>query len=153
MPTTFPTELDDQLCFALYATSNAVTRFYRPYLKELGLTYPQYIAMRALWEGDGVTVTRLGERLELDSGTVTPLLKRLEGAGLVRRQRDDQDERRVLIFLTPKGTSLEERAADLPEKLACALAMSEAEVHTLVERLDGLRHKLKETAEVDGQQV
>ena len=153
MPTTFPTELDEQLCFALYATSNAVTRFYRPHLKALGLTYPQYIAMRALWEEDGVTVTRLGERLELDSGTVTPLLKRLEGAGFVRRQRDNQDERRVLVFLTPKGASSEERAADLPETLACALAMSETEVHTLVEQLGGLRRKLKETAEVDGQQV
>ena len=145
MPPTFSTDLNDQLCFALYATSNAITRFYRPHLKKLGLTYPQYIAMRALWEGDGVTVTRLGERLELDSGTVTPLLKRLEGAGLVRRQRDKQDERRVLVFLTPQGAALEKRAAELPEKVACALRMSEADVQTLVKQLDEVRLELKAT--------
>ena len=143
MPPTFSTDLNNQLCFALYATSNAVTRFYRPHLKALGLTYPQYIAMRALWEQDGVTVTRLGERLELDSGTVTPLLKRLEGAGLVRRQRDERDERRVFIFLTTQGAALEKRAADLPEKLACAMGMSAAEVQSLIEKLDGVRLELK----------
>lgn len=141
MPT-FSTKLDDQLCFALYATSNAVTRFYRPHLKALGLTYPQYITMLALWEYDGVTVSALGDRLGLDSGTMTPLLKRLEQAQLLRRERDEQDERRVVISLTPQGTALAAQAADLPATLTGALDISVDEVEALVERLTGLRAKL-----------
>ena len=143
---TFSTKLDDQLCFALYATSNAVTRFYRPLLKALGLTYPQYITMLALWEQDGLMVAALGTRLGLDSGTMTPLLKRLESAGLVKRRRDDQDERRVVISLTPAGRALQKRASDIPEALACALALSAPEAQQLVETLHGLRHKLSEAA-------
>lgn len=147
---TFSTKLDDQLCFALYATSNAVTRFYRPHLKALGLTYPQYITMLALWEQDGLMVAALGTRLGLDSGTMTPLLKRLESAGLVRRQRDDQDERRVVISLTPAGRALEARATDVPEALACALDLSAPEAKQLVETLNGLRRKLSDAASDDG---
>ncbi|CAN5836327.1 MarR family transcriptional regulator [soil metagenome] len=143
---TFSTKLDDQLCFALYATSNAVTRFYRPHLKALGLTYPQYITMLALWEQDGLMVAALGARLGLDSGTMTPLLKRLESAGLVRRQRDDQDERRVVISLTPAGKTLQARAATVPETLACALDLNPPEVKQLVEALDGLRRNLSDAA-------
>ena len=143
---TFSTKLDDQLCFALYATSNAVTRFYRPHLQALGLTYPQYITMLALWERDGVMVAALGARLGLDSGTMTPLLKRLESAGFVKRQRDNQDERRVVISLTPVGKALQARAAELPETLACALELSGPEAAQLVETLDGLRRKLSDAA-------
>ncbi len=143
MPPTYSTKLDDQLCFALYATSNAVTRFYRPHLQALGLTYPQYITMLALWEQDGVMVATLGTRLGLDSGTMTPLLKRLEAAGLLRRRRDDQDERRVVISLTPAGKALQKRASGVPEALACALDLSVSEVEQLVATLEGLRGKLR----------
>ena len=140
----FSTKLDDQLCFALYATSNAVTRFYRPHLKALGLTYPQYIVMLVLWEHDGITVNALGTRLGLDSGTLTPLLKRLEGAGLIHRKRDKGDERRVLISLSEQGTSLEERAADLPQTLGCAMGVPSDEIQVLIERLARMRLELQD---------
>src|SRR5512145_2869291 len=92
--------LDHQLCFALYSASLAMTKLYKPLLEPLGLTYPQYLVMLVLWESDGLTVSQVGERLALDSGTLTPLLKRLEAAGLVQRLRDSADERRVLLQLT-----------------------------------------------------
>ena len=101
--------LDLQLCFALYSASLAMTKLYKPMLAPLGLTYPQYLAMLVLWEADDVTVTTLGERLMLDSGTLTPLLKRLESAGLVQRLRDATDERRVRVLLTPAGRALRRR--------------------------------------------
>ena len=102
--------LDHQLCFALYSASLAMTRLYKPVLEPLGLTYPQYLAMLVLWEGDGIPVGQLGERLHLDTGTLTPLLKRLESAGWVQRLRDANDERRVLLQLTPEGRALQRRA-------------------------------------------
>ncbi len=118
--------LDQQLCFPLYAASNLMTRLYRPLLDELGLTYPQYLAMLALWEASPCTVSALGERLLLDSGTLTPLLKRLEAAGLVRRIRDTADERRVLVSLTADGLALQNRAASVPHRLTCrVLTMAE----------------------------
>lgn len=98
--------LDRQLCFALYAASLAMTKAYKPLLAPLGLTYPQYLVMLVLWEGDGITVSQLGARLTLDSGTLTPLLKRLEALALVQRQRDTADERRVLLRLTAAGQAL-----------------------------------------------
>ena len=97
-------ELDRQLCFALHAASRATTAVYRPVLDELGLTYPQYLAMLVLWERDGISVSDLGTRLQLDSGTLSPLLKRLEGLGLVERHRSPNDERRVVVDLTQSGT-------------------------------------------------
>jgi DNA-binding MarR family transcriptional regulator len=113
-------ELDNQLCFALQRASRAVVRAYGPELAELGLTYPQYLTMLVLWERPdaGHTVGELGERLHLDSGTLTPLLKRLEAAGMVTRRRDPGDERRVLITLTPAGTAARDRAATIPGRLA-----------------------------------
>jgi DNA-binding MarR family transcriptional regulator len=111
--------LDQQLCFPLYAASNLMTRLYRPLLDELGLTYPQYLAMLVLWEATPCTVSALGERLLLDSGTLTPLLKRLETAGLVRRTRDVADERRVLVSLTDDGLALRARADGVPHRLVC----------------------------------
>lgn len=117
--------LDQQLCFPLYAASNLMTRLYRPLLDELGLTYPQYLAMLALWEASPSTVSALGERLLLDSGTLTPLLKRLEGAGLVCRTRDTADERRVLVSLTAEGLALRNRAESVPQRLLCRV-MGEA---------------------------
>lgn len=109
--------LDEQLCFALYSASRAVTSAYRPLLEELELTYPQYLVLMVLWEEQPCTVGHLGDRLHLDSGTLSPLLKRLESAGLVRRQRSATDERRVEISLTDRGRALEERAACIPDRL------------------------------------
>jgi DNA-binding MarR family transcriptional regulator len=104
-------KLDHQLCFALYASSLAMTKLYKPLLEPLGLTYPQYLVLLVLWEQDGVTVSQVGERLALDSGTLTPLLKRIEAAGLLQRLRDSADERRVLLQLTAAGRALKSRAA------------------------------------------
>ncbi len=109
--------LDAQLCFALYSASRAFTRAYGPLLAPLGLTYPQYIVMLVLWERDDLSVSELGERLALDSGTLTPLLKRLEEAGLVERRRDTDDERIVRVRLTRAGEKLEERARTVPTEL------------------------------------
>jgi DNA-binding MarR family transcriptional regulator len=111
--------LKAQLCFALYSASRAFTRAYGPLLSPLGLTYPQYIVMLALWEENDLSVTELGERLALDSGTLTPLLKRLEEAGLVERRRDDDDERVVRLRLTRDGRKLQEPASSIPGELMC----------------------------------
>ncbi len=112
-------KLDNQLCFVLYACSRGLTRTYRPLLAELDITYPQYLVMLVLWEQDGVSVKALGERLFLDSGTLTPLLKRMASSGLITRQRSQTDERRVNIFLTAKGKALKKRAHAVPETLLC----------------------------------
>ena len=146
MATSISTKLEDQLCFALYTTSNALTRFYRPHLKRLGLTYPQYLVMLALWDEDNLTVKDLGARLGLDSGTMTPLLKRLEAAGLVRRERDAQDERRVVISLSRAGGDLAARAADLPTLIARATGLSTAEIGALIEQLEAVRRNLQAAA-------
>ena len=113
-------QLDRQLCFALYSSSLAMTKLYKPMLAPLGLTYPQYLVMLVLWEADGLSVSALGQRLSLDSGTLTPLLKRLEALGHVERRRATDDERRVDLFLTPAGRKLRAQALDIPEWLACA---------------------------------
>lgn len=112
-------ELDNQICFALYSASRAIVRAYTPLLADLGLTYPQYLVMLVLWErpADSVGVSELGQQLHLDSGTLTPLLKRLEGLGHVTRRRHDTDERRVVIALTPSGLALRERAVDIPAEI------------------------------------
>ena len=114
-----PLRLDDQLCFALYSASRAVTRAYAPLLQPLGLTYPQYLVLLVLWERDGASVKQLGERLALDSGTLTPLLQRLESQGLVERRRGDDDERVVRIHLTAAGRALRSKARKIPVELAC----------------------------------
>ena len=121
-------DLDAQLCFPLYAATRAVTRRYGELLAEVQLTYPQYLTLLALWKADqALSVGTLGERLRLDSGTLTPLLKRLESAGLVVRRRDAGDERRVLIELTDEGWALRERVADVPKELFASLAFSPQE--------------------------
>ena len=135
--------LDNQLCFALYAASGLVTRAYRPLLEPLGLTYPQYLVMLALWEQAPRTVKALGQALELDSGTLTPLLKRLEVAGFVTRTRDAQDERRVQIALTQAGEALREKAGDVPMALACQLHLPLDEIVELRATLQHLAHKMK----------
>ncbi|MEU4895604.1 MarR family transcriptional regulator [Streptomyces sp. NPDC044780] len=116
--------LDDQLCFALYAASRAVTHRYRPLLEELGLTYPQYLVMLVLWEHGTVSIKDVGAALHLDYGTLTPLVKRLEAAGLVRRERRPDDERTVRVSLTGQGAELRERAEAVPSAIGAAMALS-----------------------------
>ncbi|MFF2379352.1 MarR family winged helix-turn-helix transcriptional regulator [Streptomyces sp. NPDC058108] len=116
--------LDDQLCFALYAASRAVTARYRPLLDELGLTYPQYLVMLVLWEQDSITVRDLGNALQLESSTLSPLLKRLEAAGLLRRERRAEDERSVAIRLTDAGARLQEQADAVPLAIGDAMGLT-----------------------------
>ncbi|MFD2263760.1 MarR family winged helix-turn-helix transcriptional regulator [Lacibacterium aquatile] len=118
-----PLKLDNQLCFALHATSMAFTRAYKPVLAPLGLTYPQYLVMLLLWERDNRTVSEIGEPLHLDSGTLTPLLKRMESAGLITRRRDTEDERVVRITLAEAGEALREKAGAIPAAMGCIIAM------------------------------
>jgi len=134
--------LDNQLCFALYSTSLAMTKLYKPLLEELGLTYPQYLVMLVLWEKDGPMVSELGERLYLDSGTLTPLLKRLEAAGFIARVRDTRDERRVHITLTAAGRKLKARAQKIPGCVRTASQCSLGELVQLKQQLHGLRERL-----------
>ena len=137
-----PLGLEHQFCFALYSASHAMTKAYKPLLDALGLTYPQYLVMLVLWEQDAVPVKDIGARLYLDSGTLTPLLKRLETAGLLARNRDLEDERHVRISLTPAGRALRERARDIPDQILCACrreADSLARLHSeLTQVRDGL---------------
>jgi DNA-binding MarR family transcriptional regulator len=137
-----PLLLGNQLCFAVYSTAHAFNRVYKPLLHRLGLTYPQYLVMLALWEHDGVPVREIGERLFLDSGTLTPLLKRLEAAGLVKRTRSVEDERQVLIALTPKGQALREKARAVPEAILAASACSISELSAMKNDLIALRDRL-----------
>ena len=135
-------ELDNQLCFALYSTSLVMTRLYKPLLAGLGLTYPQYLALLVLWEDDGLSVGELGERLFLDSGTLTPLLKRLESAGRVSRLRAVDDERRVRVTLTPAGRALKARAAQIPGCILRAAQCSIPELVALTQQVQTLRQRL-----------
>jgi MarR family transcriptional regulator, organic hydroperoxide resistance regulator len=134
--------LDNQLCFALYSTSLAMTKLYKPMLDDLGLTYPQYLTMLVLWEGDDLAVSQLGERLSLDSGTLTPLLKRLESAGLIARVRAADDERRVHVTLTAAGRKLKTRARKIPGCILNASNCSIAELVQLTRQLRDLRARL-----------
>jgi DNA-binding MarR family transcriptional regulator len=136
--------LDNQLCFALYRASRAVQRGYAPHLAELGLTYPQYLTMLVLWETDApLTVGAIGERLRLDSGTLTPLLKRLEDTGLVERRRDADDERRVNIALTDDGRALRARAAGVPAKVFACNGLTIAESIALRDTLTALAERFE----------
>lgn len=137
-----PLKLDSMLCFAVYAAEHAFTRFYKPRLDALGLTYPQYLAFLVLWESDGLTVKALGDRLFLDSGTITPLLKRLEGRSLLRRQRDEEDERQVRIYLTPEGRALRAKAMAVPLAVGEALGGDPAAGDALRQSLHQLRQRL-----------
>ncbi|MEU8900585.1 MarR family transcriptional regulator [Nocardia sp. NPDC048505] len=127
--------LDEQLCFPLYAASRAMTSVYRSKLDQLGLTYPQYLVMLALWERDGRSVGELCTALSLDSGTLSPLLKRLQGAGLVERERSTADERRVEIRLTAPGRALRARAREIPNEMAAAAGLSMDEIVALRDTL------------------
>lgn len=136
------TSLDQLLCFALYSASRAMTAAYRPILTELNLTYPRYLVMLVLWEEQRVTVRRLGERLQLDSGTLSPLLKRLEANGYVRRERSADDERLVDVTLTPAGRRLERKAQCIPEQLFGSTGLTEQEAADLRDAINNLTDAL-----------
>lgn len=131
-------ELDKQVCFALYSATRAVTQLYRPVLDALGLTYPQYLVMLVLWERGASLVKELGQALELDSGTLSPLLKRLEAQGYVRRERCVDDERAVRIHLTEQGAALRTRASSVPSRIAGATGMELVELEALRQNLVSL---------------
>ena len=137
-----PLKLDNQICFAVYSTAHAFNRIYKPLLTRLGLTYPQYLVMLVLWERDDIPVRHIGERLFLDSGTLTPLLKRLETAGLIRRTRSVEDERQVLIALTPQGLALRDKAKTVPQGVLAASACSVDELVSMKDELVALRDRL-----------
>lgn len=137
-----PLQLGNQLCFAVYSTAHAFNRFYKPLLDRLGLTYPQYVVMLVLWEEDGVPVKEIGARLYLDSGTLTPLLKRMESAGLIKRTRSTADERQVIVALTAQGEALKEKARGLPLSILAASQCSVAELVALKQEVETLRDRL-----------
>ncbi|MDO8359473.1 MAG: MarR family transcriptional regulator [Devosia sp.] len=139
-------KLDDQLCFSIYAAGHAFNRFYKPLLEPLGLTYPQYLVLLTLWESDGLPLKAIGARLGLDSGTLTPLLKRMEEAGLLRRERDRADERLVIVTLTPKGRRFEAKAAAFPVRIGEAAQCSATELSALRKLLFKLRDDLEAAA-------
>ncbi|AVJ15753.1 MarR family winged helix-turn-helix transcriptional regulator [Serratia rhizosphaerae] len=135
-------QLDQQMCFALYSANLALHKVYRKLLSQLELTYPQYLVMLVLWERDEITVSDIGERLFLDSATLTPLLKRLEAAGLLVRYRAAADERQVIIALTDAGRALRAKAQSVPEAVMCASACSLEDVQSLKQQLETLRGNL-----------
>ncbi|AFD08987.1 MarR family winged helix-turn-helix transcriptional regulator [Solitalea canadensis] len=137
-------KLENQLCFPLYALSRKVTAHYKPLLDELDLTYPQYLVMLLLWEHQTLSVKELGDHLMLDSGTLTPLLKRLEQKKIVSRKRSAEDERIVLISLTPDGKKLQEKAVEVPNKLQCSLSLSDEDIVVTRSQIIKLLNKLKD---------
>jgi DNA-binding MarR family transcriptional regulator len=142
-----PLRLDNQICFAVYSAAHAFNRVYKPLLDRLGLTYPQYLVMLVLWESDGVPVKEIGERLFLDSGTLTPLLKRLELAGLIKRTRSTEDERQVLIGLTSQGHALKDKARAVPPSILAASECSVPELLAMKNEIVALRDRLNAAVE------
>ncbi|MHC1683639.1 MAG: MarR family winged helix-turn-helix transcriptional regulator [Clostridiaceae bacterium] len=128
-------KLDNQLCFALYACAKEVTRIYKPFLDKLGITYTQYITLLVLWEQDCITVKELGKKLYLDSGTLTPLLKKLENLGVLERVRDTKDERNVFVKLTDKGINMKNEVVEIPKEVFCSTGLSPEDALELKERL------------------
>jgi DNA-binding MarR family transcriptional regulator len=150
MSTPTALNLSNQLCFAVYSAAHAFNRIYRPLLEPLGLTYPQYLVMLTLWEEDGQSVGGIGERLRLDSNTLTPLIKRLEKAGHVRRERDTADERMVRVHLTESGSTLREPASGIPAAIACASDLSAGEIAGLKHEILALRDAMNLSANRPG---
>jgi len=138
--------LGEQLCFALYSTSLAMNKVYRKLLRELGLTYPQYLVMLVLWERDGVSVSEIGERLYLNSATLTPLLKRIEALGLISRCRAHEDERQVIVSLSRAGRELRQKTAEVPDGVFRASGCKVEELVAIKQQLDLLRSRLMENA-------
>ncbi len=141
-------KLGNQLCFAIYAADHAFTAAYKPLLDPLGLTYPQYLVLLVLWEEEGLRVKEIGQRLHLDSGTLTPVLKRLEKAGFVRRRRDAQDERQVRVELTDKGWETRTKALEVPRAMICALGQPEPELQELKRAVDQLQAALRSGSKI-----
>jgi MarR family transcriptional regulator, organic hydroperoxide resistance regulator len=131
-------KLDNQVCFSLYATSREIIKMYKPFLDKYNLTYTQYVAMLVLWEDEKSTVKDIGKRLHLDSGTLTPLLKKIESMGLVKRYRDLNDDRVVVVELTVEGRMLKEEVLEVPHEMACKINMSREELIDLKKKLDSL---------------
>jgi len=129
-------KLDNQLCFPVYAASRLITREYQPHLDQLGITYPQYLVLLVLWETDQITVNEISTRLILNTNTVTPLLKRMESTGIIRRQRSGNDERKVMVALTDKGKQMKEAAAEIPQKLLSGLVAGNLNVEELIHLRD-----------------
>jgi MarR family transcriptional regulator, organic hydroperoxide resistance regulator len=142
-PTLAPLALSNFFCFALYSASLEMTKLYRGLLKDLGLTYPQYLVMVVLWEQNGLAVKEVGELLHLDSGTLTPLLKRLEKMGLIKRERNSEDERKVLISLTRKGDHLRKKALGIPGKVSCSLGISSKNADALQKAILNARDQIR----------
>lgn len=140
--TSSPLALSNQLCFAFYSMSHAFGRAYRQLLDPLGLTYPQYVVLIVLWEQDGLAVKEIGEKLFLDSGTLTPLLKRLESMGHIRRVRDKEDERQVRVMLTDAGRALREKAQNIPHEVGCMLGLPVEELGALNRQISEMRSRL-----------
>jgi len=139
--------LDEQFCFAIYSAGHALNRAYKPLLDRLGVTYPQYLVLLTLWEEDGQSVGSIGSRLMLESSTLTPLLKRLEGAGIIRRARNPEDERQVTIHLTPKGRRLREKARTVPRSMLAATQCDAAKLSRLRDRVLEVRDSILESVE------
>ncbi|MDA3895356.1 MAG: MarR family transcriptional regulator [Desulfobacteraceae bacterium] len=148
MPNDELLKLDNQLCFALYACSRSLTRLYRPLLNKLGITYPQYLVLMVLWENKQQAVSELGEKLLLDSGTLTPLLKRMETNGLVERTRSMQDERKVFIKISKKGKALKEQALAIPEQMFCQSGLTVEEFVRVKGDLKDLLKKILKQQEI-----
>ncbi|MCC7252579.1 MarR family transcriptional regulator [Hyphomicrobium sp.] len=139
-------KLDNALCFAIYSANHAITRAYKPLLDKHGLTYPQYLVMIVLWDRDGQTVGGIGDELFLESSTLTPLLKRLEAAGYVRRERDPKDERQVVVFLTQKGQELRKRLAEVPRQMLKAFGCGSAGMEKLRAEINAVRDNVSKAA-------
>lgn len=136
-------KLDNQLCFSLYSASRAIIKAYKPLLDRLGVTYTQYLVLLVLWEEDGITLNQLGAKLILDSGTLTPLLKKMESAKLLTRKRSSKDERQINILLTSKGKKLKEKALEIPEQMMCKLPLDIKDVSNLRENLKHFYENIK----------
>ncbi|WP_276964269.1 MarR family transcriptional regulator [Chryseobacterium sp.] len=136
-------KLENQICFPLYVIAKEITGLYRPFLDELGITYPQYLVMMILWDGDGLTVTHIGEKLFLDSGTLTPLLKRLESKGFIIRKRKEEDERGVEVFLDEAGKKLQQKACEIPGKIQEKLGIQPEELLHLKDTVLKILNKIE----------
>lgn len=137
-------KLDNQVCFSLYAASREIIKLYKPFLDRYNLTYTQYVAMLVLWEDEKTTVKDIGKRLHLDSGTLTPLLKKIEGMGLIKRYRDVNDDRVVIVELTQEGKALKEKILEVPKEMLCKLDMPQEELIELKMRLYSLLRAIEE---------
>ncbi|MEM7214331.1 MAG: MarR family transcriptional regulator [Pseudomonadota bacterium] len=133
-------KIDDQLCFALYSASRAITKQYAFLLEDMGITYPQYLALMVLWERDGLLIQEIAASMELDSATTTPLIQRLEKLDLVTRQRSQEDQRRVYVFLTPKGRKNFDKAIHIPHGLGCATGISPETAHMLIDEMKKIKN-------------